>query len=440
MSHAANVRPTKRLFIDALTSDLEVVDAINDLVDNCEDAARASTAQKGALGHFKVEIIFSEDRFEIKDNCGGIPAEVAEKYAFRLGRPDDFKGAKGTIGRFGIGMKRAMFLIGKKINVKSKTINSSFEIILDVDKWIEAGDNSWDIPFTTFEKQSSVQPSEVGTTITIENINDDIKSELGSAIFRNQLIEELQKRHKSALMAGMQIKVGAALLISEPYQIKKSDFIVPAFHSEKLNGRGREPIQLKLIAGIEESKPAEAGWYIACNGRFILVADRSSKTGWGDMGSVMIPKMHHQFARFRGYAFFECDDPARLPWNSTKTGVSSESPIFKKARQLMVAMTRPVIDALNLLDKELDLDVRPLEDALKASPSVPITSLLDGFAEHSFKFEPSLQSDANPDRLIRIAYSKPLRLVKQVRAKLGVEQNRDVGAKTFEYFAKNELK
>jgi hypothetical protein len=350
MSHAADIKPTKRLFIDAITSDLEVVDAINDLVDNAEDAARSGTSRKTDLSNYRVEVRFSENHFEIKDNCGGIPADVAEKYAFRLGRPADFVGSTGSIGRFGIGMKRAMFLIGKKISVVSKTENTSFEIDLDVEKWVAEGDNTWTIPFKVFETDTNNPASEIGTTIKIDVIREDAQNELGSPIFRNQLIEELQKRHKAALMSGMQIKVEESSLISEPYNIKKSDYITPAYHSERMNGRGRTTVELKLIAGIDESRPAEAGWYVACNGRFILVADRSSKTGWGTASDIVIPRMHHQFARFRGYAFFECDEPARLPWNSTKTGVNAESPVFKKARQLMIAMTRPVIDSLNLLN------------------------------------------------------------------------------------------
>jgi hypothetical protein len=92
------------------------------------------------------------------------------------------------------------------------------------------------------------------------------------------------------------------------------------------------------------------------------------------------------------------------------------------------------------LDKEIDEDLRPLEDTLKACPSVPITSLLTDHENRKFEFKPLPQTDNNPDRLIRIAYSKPLRVVKKVRAKLGVEQNKEVGAKTFDYFCGHELR
>jgi hypothetical protein len=84
------------------------------------------------------------------------------------------------------------------------------------------------------------------------------------------------------------------------------DNSVDAARRHKTNGDYNGLEARKVIAGIEESKPTEAGWYVSCNGRFVLVADQSQKTGWGEDGGKLIPKMHHQFARFRGYVFFEC--------------------------------------------------------------------------------------------------------------------------------------
>src|SRR5439155_269189 len=113
------------------------------------------------------------------------------------------------------------------------------------------------------------------------------------------LIGTLQKKQKQPLQHHLALFVGTTRLTTQPYKLKfLPEHIEPAFFGREFNGSG-EPLRVKIVAGIEESKPAEAGWYVSCNGRFVLVADQSSRTVWGEEGKVSVPKMHHQFARFR---------------------------------------------------------------------------------------------------------------------------------------------
>ena len=80
-----------------------------------------------------------------------------------------------------------------------------------------------------------------------------------------------------------------------------------------------------------------------CNGRLILEADKSRTTGWGDGN----PQYHNQYARFRGYVFFDSDHAGLLPWTTTKSNVDADSPIFRAVRLEMLYMMRPIIDFLN---------------------------------------------------------------------------------------------
>jgi hypothetical protein len=179
---------------------------------------------------------------------------------------------------------------------------------------------------------------------------------------------------------------------------------------------------------------------VNCNGRFVLEADQSLKTGWGEIGGerILIPKWHHQYSRFRGFVFFNSNDPARIPWNTTKTGIDSEAAVFKKVREKMVLITRGVIDFLNQLDAENDRDEKPLTDALEASPSVLLPEIMTAVAEKSeFRVNPSAGA-VNIERLVRISYQKPLGQVVKARQKLGVEGNKDVGSETFDYYFKYE--
>ena len=93
MANIIEGSPTKQFFIDMITRDISIEDAIIDLLDNSIDGAnRLATAAgkkdfKGLNLHVKLSL--SEAGLSIEDNCGGFLLETAKKYAFRFGRPSD---------------------------------------------------------------------------------------------------------------------------------------------------------------------------------------------------------------------------------------------------------------------------------------------------------------------------------------------------------------
>lgn len=430
--------PTKSLFLDALTSDIELADAVSDLVDNVVDAARRHRSD-GQYEGLEVRISFDKSHFQIQDNCGGIDLETAEKVLFSLGRPRFYKPTPGQIGRFGIGMKRDLFMMGNQIVVESSSSagKSQFRIDIDLEEWAKRKD--WDFTFTEYKKRVKVPVGKAGTHITVKNLRPSVSNEFSLPTFTETLVAILQKKQKQALQHHLSIFVGKTRLTSKPYKLKYlAGHIEPAFFGRDYNGTA-PLLSVKLIAGIEDSKSVEAGWYVSCNGRFVLVADQSPKTGWGEEGKI--PKMHHQFARFRGYVFFECDDPARLPWNSTKTGLNTDSNIYRDVKCLMISATRPIIDFLNKLDAEKDSDERPLEKAVAQSEARPVTTLFNKTLKLNSNFSyKGLEGEFDPSQPIRIAYVKPLGEVQKIRKKLGVDGNREVGLGTFEYYFNHELR
>src|SRR4051812_47459749 len=82
--------PAKAFFVRMITRDIDLADAILDLLDNCVDGARRVGLRSGTKPYsgYYAHIEFDENSFRIVDNCGGIPKEIAEKYAFRFGRPE----------------------------------------------------------------------------------------------------------------------------------------------------------------------------------------------------------------------------------------------------------------------------------------------------------------------------------------------------------------
>ena len=132
--------PTKRFFVAMLPRDIELGDAILDLVDNSVDGAmrqrRKSLHETNVYKGFRCNLEISENKFRITDNCGGIPKEYIDS-AFRLGRPQvDKDGDLPTIGMYGIGMKRAIFKMGLAAKVSSVTDGSSSTVEY-TEEWLD---------------------------------------------------------------------------------------------------------------------------------------------------------------------------------------------------------------------------------------------------------------------------------------------------------------
>jgi hypothetical protein len=119
--------PTKELFVYMLVRDIPLNRAILDLLDNSVDGAHR-LQQNNDYSNLNIRIEFDNNKFRIADNCGGIDIKVAREYAFCFGKPEGADITLGSIGRFGVGMKRTLFKLGKKFKVISKTTTSSFVV------------------------------------------------------------------------------------------------------------------------------------------------------------------------------------------------------------------------------------------------------------------------------------------------------------------------
>src|SRR5207244_11668807 len=118
-------------------------------------------------------------------------------------------------------------------------------------------------------------------------------------------------------------------------------------------------------------------WHIFCNGRLIVEGEKTEITGWGwKEDGLKIPGFHGQFNYLRGYAYFDCDDAGRLPWNTTKTGVNTDSAIYRATRLEMMKLMRPVVDFCNKLKEEKEgkaeeAEQGPLEAMVSSAVAKP---------------------------------------------------------------------
>jgi len=95
---------------------------------------------------------------------------------------------------------------------------------------------------------------------------------------------------------------------------------------------------------------------------------------------------------------------------------------------------------LNDLDAESDSDEQPLLEAVNAATSEPVAVILETESKNRSFLGKGTKSASDPNRPVRISYSKPLKKVKEVRDQLNVGTNKEVGAETFDYYYEYELK
>ena len=196
--------PTKDFFISMLIKDIGLSRAIIDLVDNSVDGARR-IRQGGNYDGLSVEIEASKQFFKITDNCGGMGVDLARDYAFRFGRPSNMEPTPRSVGQFGVGMKRAIFKLGRKFRIESKTRTSRFVVEEDVKKW--KAKEEWQFRFKELEEDRRFPTSQTGTTITVKALHVAVSESFDLDTFKSRLVKELQEAHIEAMQQnGLDIK------------------------------------------------------------------------------------------------------------------------------------------------------------------------------------------------------------------------------------------
>lgn len=411
--------PTKRFFVSMLTRDIQLSDAILDLIDNCVDGAtrqlKGRVAGPEAYKGFEAELTLSSKSFDLTDNCGGIPT-AAINDAFLLGRPKIEKdNGIPTIGMYGIGMKRAIFKMGTEAAVESVAADGAYSVSY-TKEWLDPENQSWDLPI---EKIKS-RPKK-GVTIIIPTLRSEISKQFSNGHYINELSGKISEHFGYLMQKGFIIKLNGKTVSPKTLQI---------YNTEKNEGDGIRPydfiadhdgVQMRVTVGFyrplstidEIDEVAEgpgdteqAGISVICNDRLVLENDKSLKTGWGDGG---VPKYHPQFRGIAGFIVFTTDTPEKLPISTTKRDLDFGADIFLKARQYCMEGIREFTAFTNKwkgmeaeanvhfkLSKRVDarreasvaprrgLPVRGMKAAKKASANLPVPATRNPMRRISF--------------------------------------------------------
>lgn len=435
----ADASPEKRLFISLLTRDISLVAAMLDLIDNSINAAIApfSDSLKSAEQYLAVfgdpaitpsvdiGLHIGADKVEIRDNAGGISAADAAESVFKFGRAGHGEKGNDRLSVYGIGLKRAIFKLGNKISMRSDHAEGGFDLRLDVAKWAAETSQPWTFKITP---RPPVSRDKCGTTIVVTELYDDIQRRLNDGIFAGQLRESISKTYAYFMAKFVTIEVDSV-------PVEAVSVEIGANHTSEKFSFGEVTCAITAGIGIPQAgayRDKSSGWFVFCNGRAVVSADKTALTGWGAGLPIFQPK-HRPFL---GTVFIVSEDPEELPWTTTKSSINEDSALWQNAKRHMIVAGRLVVTFLDgrYTDEGTEIASRELQEA-SGDKRVSVLS-----AAVSQKRVFAAPQPAAPNS-IRIQYDAQVSDVKRITKYLrrpGMSGS-DVGRHTFQHFLRNEV-
>ncbi|BDR15658.1 ATP-binding protein [Vibrio sp. STUT-A11] len=454
--------PAKRFFVEMLTKDIELLDAVLDLIDNSLDGAMREITrlkknqQDRKYEGYQVEITFDDTHFKIKDNCGGIPRDVAINSAFRMGRPStDIDKDLPTVGVYGIGMKRSIFKMGRSCKIISKTPDTTLHVDM-TPEWM-SNDQDWSLPY----EEQAATPEDTGTEILINDLVSGIKHSFsGGPTFSNDLKEATEVYYSSFIEQGFKIvintktiKPNANVLAIEDNFASKDEAISPFVYIDKVDG-----VDISVVIGFyrnfvsieEEEKElqgtsskassSKAGITVICNDRVVIHADKTRMTGWGEAG---VPSYHTQFISITGIVKFQSTDPSKLPLTTTKRGIEGNSELYLKVKDRIREGIKTFTSFTNRWKSRDDKGQLSIQTgkSKNIAPTEVVTSIpedkwvqMRGEA-NAKKFVPNLPMPPKDSTNRRITFTRPIEEIKTISEfyfETGSTSPQEVGERCFD--------
>jgi hypothetical protein len=345
------------------------------------------------------------------------------------------------LGVYGIGLKRALFKIGQRFELQSRTIKEGFKASVDLVDWAKKDEapEDWRIPLTFIDGAASAESA--GTSIKISHLTPEVRTRLKDPAFTSDLRSAISKTYLLFLNRYAAVSVERSKVDPWVVPLGRSRDVTPAHKDFTLRLEGGT-VSVKLIASLAERGERNewayerAGWYVFCNNRAVLAADKSELTGWGAAG---LPKYHSKYNGFIGLLFFESTNPLLLPWRTTKRGVNADSMAYQRIRPEMAAAARPIITFLNDMypsDIPEELSERAVAEGVKGVD-------LRSFARRGpTEFAISRSRTRTPSReTVSIQFNASKRDVDRI--KKATRQTRlsasRIGEFTFKHFVEHEL-
>ena len=433
MENTVHASPSKAFFVEMLTRDIDLKDAILDLLDNCVDGILRQLKTRGQSNLVKTEkpytgysakITAKPAEFSIEDNCGGIPRDIAVNQAFRLGRSKDDLNRDsnvGTIGMYGIGMKRAIFKMGKNSTVISKHGNAAYSVKIP-ESWLN-DDHDWQLNLVDLTSYSCQLEAD-GTSINVKSLHPQIADQFDKnrQPFLTDLAKEIGNLFALIIKKGFKVWLNDELI--EPASLElltpKDWNLKPAIQPYAYKA-SFDDVEINLVVGFyrELASASEldldrqiprssenAGWTIICNERVVLHHDKTTMTGWGLRN---IPKYHTQFIAIGGVVQFLSKNTFELPLNTTKRGLDTSTTIYWHTLDRMMEGIKKFTDFTNHW-KGRESETKPyfeamaLTDAIEVPETIPQSSWNKVRKSRGERFSPTLPKPAPDERTRRISF------------------------------------
>lgn len=443
--------PAKRFFVEMLIRDIGLKDAILDLLDNCLDGAmrkQAGKTQDPPYANYWAKISLDANSFSLEDNCGGIPPVLAEKSAFRLGRHEsDVDADLPTVGVYGIGMKRAVFKMGRNATIDSHHPDGQFTVAIDRN-WMES-DGVWKIPV----KENVTALEHHGVRIHVSELREGISRQFSDETgFVSDLEREIADYYGYIIEKGFEVSINGKLV--QPTQVS---LLISNFNGRQINPFVYETefdgVEVSVAVGFYRDLPSaeeedaslqgrpsteRAGISIICNDRVVTFADKTRLTGWG---TGTVPQYHTQFVSIAGIVTFKSNDASKLPLTTTKRGLDGSSDLYLGVREYVQEGLKQFTDFTNKWKNaptekaELSSQAQSVAARSIAAQIPPDrwSTVQKGLGGKKFKPVLPLPVDENPHRQIR--FSRPLSDVKRVASYLFDDEAvnpSNVGGKCFD--------
>ncbi|MBS4017597.1 MAG: ATP-binding protein [Dechloromonas sp.] len=419
-----------------ITRDISLEDCILDLIDNSVDGAWRSEGsrpmgleQNTDLSKYEISITASVKKFSIEDNCGGMTLDDAVNHAFSFGRRSDDAHDAYSIGVYGIGMKRAVFKLGKSIRIRSTYNGGSFAVPISVDKWLENDTPPWD-----FDIEEDEPLSAKGVNITVESLTSGATAAFGNPAFIQNLRRTISRDYSLHINRGLKIFLNESQIPGWQIEMLEGADFAPMRieYADEVEG---DHVSVEIIGGMVAPPPESAdpdivdegekrfGWYVVCNGRIVLAADKTELSGWG---TDEWPQWHRQYSGFIGIVLFTAAKATALPLTTTKRSVDPSSEVFRRAKPRMREVTRKWIDYTNVRKQSLE-EAKAAEGLARP---VALTSVVR-LAEVRL---PRLAA-RSAQRVANVSYSVPLPKLKDLAKAFGNINMpyREVGLMSFNY-------
>ncbi|GGJ56408.1 ATP-binding protein [Deinococcus roseus] len=487
-----NAEPRKKFFTEMLTRDIDLKDAILDLLDNCIDGAlRASeslqinaqvqqgdsevvlvgnTAEIDPVSPYSdrwAEISINETEFVIRDNCGGIPRDIAINYAFRMGRSEEMQETETvkSVGVYGIGMKRAVFKMGRNVEVISKNAEDFYRVCIPP-AWMSSGDWSLEL-----EDLPNADLFTGNTLVYVNDLHEEIIDLFNNTDFIDDLKTTISTHYSVIISKGFEIRfiyneeleIIVAREIKISYKSPSTEDPVSSILPYIVTGK-TENVDYSIIVGfyapppgIEEDegedqpnwrnirKSEYAGWTIICNDRVVIYNDKSIITGWGE---AMVPTYHNQFRAISGVVEFSSRDLKKLPWTTTKRGINTNSRVYLEAKNYMRNGMKKFTDFTNHWKRNQE-EARSLFKGHRPTVYKEVIKELKKDTEiwtrsrrdDTLRYDIPLPRPEETNKMIVIRFSKPKDLYNEVKYKLFEDDQISpsaLGEFCFDYFLKGD--